>query len=190
MAQAPDPHDPHARHGLHFADHDGIPHRRAAAHQRRRVLVAERIGDLEEEGLAPDGVRRERALVQIGVSVELALGTERLPTRQALLAAPAAVVLVAPADPVAFLQVLGARAGGLDHPCAFVAERHVGLHVVHVRKAHARVGDAHEDRVALEVIAVGGGFFDGAIGGAFVHGKIEAHCCPFPFIYEYFRFSM
>jgi hypothetical protein len=27
----------------------------------------------------------------------------------------------------------------------------------------------------LEVIAVGGGFFDGAVGGTFVHGEVDAH---------------
>jgi hypothetical protein len=54
----------------------------------------------------PDGVGAEGALVEVRVAVHGALGAEGLVTGLALFALEAAVVEVAPADGVAFDEVL------------------------------------------------------------------------------------
>ena len=67
------------------------------------------------------------------------------------MAVPAAVVLVAPADPIALLEDFAVRAERFDYSDAFVAERHVGFAVVDVGAAEARGGDAEVDLVAGEL---------------------------------------
>jgi hypothetical protein len=51
-------------------------------------------------------------------------------TLQAVHAVPAAVDLVAPADPVAFLKMSGAWADGFDDPDSFVAKGHICVPLV------------------------------------------------------------
>lgn len=64
--------------------------------QGSTVFVAEVVGELEEESLTPDGVGGKGALVEVRISVHFAVGAVYFPACQALLAEPAAVVLVAP----------------------------------------------------------------------------------------------
>lgn len=47
--------------------------------------------------------------------------------------------------------------------------------VVDIGEADAGVGEADEDLVALEVVAVGGGFLDGSIFRSSEDGEIVAH---------------
>jgi hypothetical protein len=72
------------------------------------------MGDAEEESFAPDGVRAERALVEVVVAVHAALGAERFMAGKAVLAFHAAGVLVAPADAVAFDEGFDVAADFLD----------------------------------------------------------------------------
>lgn len=145
----------------------------ATTHERRGVLVAQAVWDLEEEGLAPDGVRAKAGLVQVGDAVHLARGTEGLPAREALIAAFTGVVFIAPVDAVALFEVFDVGAGDFDGADALVAEGHVGGVVVEVGATDAGVGDFHEDLVALD-LTVSGGLLDRSILGSFEDGEIVA----------------
>ena len=68
------------------------------------MLVGNRIGDLEEECFAPDGVRGERADVEVAGAVHDYFGTEGFVPREALRAAATGVVQVAEADSVASMR--------------------------------------------------------------------------------------
>lgn len=69
-----------------------MKHTRSTTHQGTGILIAYALGNLEEESLAPNGVAGERALVQIGCSVHLALFAHCLPAGQALLAMTTACI--------------------------------------------------------------------------------------------------
>ena len=71
------------------------------------MLVGNVVGQLEQESFLPDGTIGETALIKVGVSVELSLGTESIPALQAILAVTTGIVHVAPTDTVANLQLLG-----------------------------------------------------------------------------------
>jgi hypothetical protein len=151
VAQAADAHDADGLGGLRVVGAEGVEDGGAAALQRGRGLVAQLVGDLEQEGLAPDGVGAERALVQVRVGVHGALGAVRLGAPEALGAVAAAVVLVAPADAFALLEDAARRAQLLDDADALVAQGHVLRLVVQVRSAHARGRNPHDDLVTCEV---------------------------------------
>lgn len=147
-----------------------------AALERSGVLVGETVGDLEEEGLLPDGGAGERTLVEVGVAVHGAARAVNILAGQALLAVAALVVLVAPADAVANLQGLDLGAKLLDDTDTLVAKSHVGAAVVEVSAAKAGSGDLDEDLIILEVRASSLGLDDGAGGRALVDGESVRHC--------------
>ena len=156
-------------------DMQGIEHGRSPTHQGRRVLIADALGDLEQERLAPHGMRGKRTLVEVRATVHLTFRTHSFPAREAFGASTAASGLIAPAYTIAFLQVLDFRTDFVDHPGTFVAQGHVGVLIVDIRETDARVSESDEDFVAFEVIAVGGAFGDGSVFGPFEDGEIVSH---------------
>ena len=159
----------------------GVEDGGTTAHEWSSGLVWDGVWDLEQEGLLPDGAVCERSLVEVGVAVHGALWAESLVTGQALLAVAAGVVLVAPTDAVALLQVLCAWTDLLDDTDTLVTEDHVGVAVVLVSTAETGGGDLEKDLVILELAALGCGGLDDLSGlGALEDGEgVVRHVCEF-----------
>jgi len=96
------------------------------------MLIGNAIGELEQESLFPNGTVRETSLVEIGISVQLSLGTECVPTLEAVLAVTTGIVHVAPADSVSDLEHLSMGTELLYDTDTFVSESHIGVCVVQV----------------------------------------------------------
>ncbi|KAI3489058.1 hypothetical protein L1887_46816 [Cichorium endivia] len=129
-------------------------HGRTTALQRRSMLELETVGDLVAKLLGDDEAVTERRLVEVGVAVHLVLVAVGVAALFAELAGAARVVVVAPADAVALLEVLDIGADLRDDADALVADDHVLLEVVDVGEAEARVGDV-DDHIARVDGAVG-----------------------------------
>lgn len=157
VAKTTNTHDTDSLGGLGVVRTQSVVDSGAAALHGSGVLVAEAIGDLEQESLAPDGVRGEGTLVQVGAGVHLAAGAVGLGTGQAEVAVPAGVVLVSPTDAVTLLQHLDLGTNGLYHTDTLVAENHVRGLVVQIGSAEAGGGDLQQDLVAGKLIGLGGG---------------------------------
>ena len=71
------------------------------------MFIGNAIGKLEQESLLPNGAVRETSLVEVGVAVQLSLGTECVPSLEAVFAMTTCVVHVSPADSVSDLEYLG-----------------------------------------------------------------------------------
>lgn len=83
--------------------HEGSPDRRTCALERSRLLVAKLVGDLEQKGLAPDGVGGKGTLVKVGTYIYLPAVIVLLGPGEILLAVSTRVVLITLADAVALL---------------------------------------------------------------------------------------
>lgn len=157
VAQATNADDAHRLGGSGVVLHQGGPDSGTGAHERCGIDIAHAVGDLEEEGLPPDGVGGERALVKVLVSVHDPLGAVLLVAGLALLAVLARVVLVSPANAVALLQALAEGPDLLDDTNTLVSEHHVGMLVVQVCSAETRGRHLQEDKIASELVGLGGG---------------------------------
>lgn len=153
---------------FHAVHVEGVEDGGTTAHQRCGNFIGHRVGDLEEESLAPDGALSHAALVEIGHAVHLTLGAESLVAAEALLAVTARVVLVTPSNAVTLLQDGAVGAKLLHDTNTLVAETHAGMVVVKVSTAETGGGDAEEDLVALEGGLLGDGLDDLAGLGALV----------------------
>jgi hypothetical protein len=102
-----------------------------------------------------------------------ALSAVRLGATQALGAVAARVVLVTPADTVAWLEQVTRRAERLDDSYSLVSQRHVVARpVVQVCAADARRRHPNEHLVARELVGHrGGGLLGRAVLAAREHGK-------------------
>lgn len=171
VTEAADTHDTDGVSGEDVVHVEGVKNGSTTAHEGSGNLVGHVIGDLEEERLAPDSALSHAALVEVGETVHDTLGAEGLDATEALLAAAAGVVLVAPANAVTLLEDLAGRAELLHNADTLVAETHVGVVVVEVSAAETGGGDLEEDLVALEGGLLGGGLDDLAGLGALVDGE-------------------
>lgn len=125
MPQTANAHDADRLRGLQTIIVERCEDSGTGALQRCGVLVGDVVGDLEQGELAPDGVRAEAPLVQVGVAEHLALRAVDVVAREALLAVPAEAVVVAPAHSVAYLHHFAVGSGLLDDANALMAEDHV-----------------------------------------------------------------
>ena len=141
------------------------------AHEGSGGLVGKAVGEGEEESLAPDGVGSKRSLVEVVVTIELAVRAESLGTLETLLAVTTAVVLVAPANAVTLLEVLGERTKLLYDTDTLVAKDHAGLAEVLVSSTETGSGNLDEDLITGKLRLVGGALDNGARVGAAVDGE-------------------
>jgi len=63
------------------------------------------------------------------------------------------------------------------NPNAFMSQNQIGVEIVQVSAAHARVCDFHNRLIPAEIISVIGRWDDFAKLGAFVHAKVDCHVC-------------
>lgn len=171
VAETTDTHDTDAVGGLYVVGVQGVENGGSTAHQGCGFGVGELIGDLEDEGLALDGVGSKAALVEVGHAVHLALVAVGFLACEALVAATAGVVLVSPSDAVALLQVLHVGSKLFYDTDTLVAECHVGSLVVLIGSAETGGGYFDEDLVVLEVGLGGLRLDDLALLGALVDGE-------------------
>jgi hypothetical protein len=160
VSKASNSDDTDARGRSNLGHVQGIKHCRSSTHQGTYIFVIYRLGNLEEEALAPHGVGTKRSLVGVGSCVYLSRLAHCLPTREALLVVTTAVVLISLAHAVEQVRV---------RTICLVAEGHVGSLVVNVGATHTGVSDSDEDIVAFEVLSLGLGLLDAGILGAFVN---------------------
>lgn len=156
VAQTTNTHDADRLGGSGVVLHQGGPHGSAGAHEWGGLGVGHAIRDLEEVRFTPDGVRGQRALVEVVVSVHDPLVAVLLHPGQTLLTVLARVVLVSPTDAVALLQSLAIGSELLDDSDTLVAEHHVDGLVVKVSSAETGSGHLQEDIIAGELVGLGG----------------------------------
>jgi hypothetical protein len=96
------------------------------------MLIGNAVGQLKQESLLPDGTVGETSLVEVGVSVQLSLGTECVPSLETVFAVTTGIVHVAPTDSVSDLEDLGVGTELLYDTDTFVSESHVGVGIVQV----------------------------------------------------------
>jgi len=171
VAETANTHDTDAVGGLDVVGVQGVEDGGSTTHQGCGFGVGELIGNLEDEGLALDGVGSKAALVEVGHAVHLALAAVGFLACEALVAATTGVVFVSPPDAVALLQVLHVGSKLFYDTDTLVAEGHVGTLVVLIGSAETGGGYFDEDLVVLEVGLGGLRLDDLALLGALVDGE-------------------
>lgn len=99
VSKAADPHNTDAVGGSNVRV-QRLEHSRSSTHERGCCCRGKRLGDMEEEGSFPDGMRGKRALVQVRRAVHGTLITENLVPAQTLVTVHAAIVQVTPAGAI------------------------------------------------------------------------------------------
>ena len=125
MTQSADADDSNSRCWLNIVHVQCIKDSSTSTHQRRGLFISQLIRERKKEGLFLDRVCREGSLIQVCEAVHGSLRAEGLTARKTPVAGTAAIMLISPADAVAFLQVAHRRANSFSHTTAFVAEDHV-----------------------------------------------------------------
>ena len=99
VSEAADPHNANAVGGSNVRV-QRVEHGGSSTHEGGCFCRFDRLGDMEEEGGFPDGMRGKSTLVQVSLAIHGAFRTQDLVPAQALVAVHAAIVLVPPAGTI------------------------------------------------------------------------------------------